>query len=407
MGESKEFCGGTHVARTGDIGFFKITEEAGVAQGVRRIEAVTGAGALGYVRRLEGELGETGKLLRAGSVRGRRARRQAAGRAARAAEGDREAAAQAGLGRRPRSRRPRRATSAASACSPRAPTWPTPKALREVADQLRDKLGSGVIVLAGVEGDKIALVAMVTPDLGRQAQRRQDRRRGREGGRRQGRRAPRHGAGRRLRAAEPRRGAGPRVRPRPWLTRATLRDRRGRTAGATVAAAAAPPASSAILTASSWAQVRRLCTTGKVFVDDERALDPARRLRAGQTRRDRRRGAAARPDAPRLPHRLRRRPPGGDRQAVRDLQRPLRPQGDRDRDGHDPRRLASQGQARDRDAALRRAPHRQGHVGPALLREDAPGRARAAPASFNATPRAASTWRWRRARSARCASSRT
>ena len=67
MGESMEFCGGTHVARTGDIGLFKITEEAGVAQGVRRIEAVTGAGALGFVRRLEGELGETGELLRAGS----------------------------------------------------------------------------------------------------------------------------------------------------------------------------------------------------------------------------------------------------------------------------------------------------------------------------------------------------
>src|SRR6185369_11702251 len=67
MAESKEFCGGTHVARTGDIAFFLITEEAGVAQGVRRLEAVTGAGALGFVRRLEGELGETGRLLRAGS----------------------------------------------------------------------------------------------------------------------------------------------------------------------------------------------------------------------------------------------------------------------------------------------------------------------------------------------------
>ena len=100
---------------------------------------------------------------------------------------------------------------------------------------------------------------------------------------------------------------------------------------------------------------------------------------AGRTdRRDQRRGATARPDAARLPHRLRRRPPGGDRQAVGDLQRPLRPQGDRDRDGPDARRLASQGQAGDRDAALHRAPHRQGHVGPALLREDAPGRARAA-----------------------------
>ncbi len=66
MGESMEFCGGTHVARTGDIAFFKITEETGVAQGVRRIEAVTGAGALDYVRKLEDELGAAGELLRAG-----------------------------------------------------------------------------------------------------------------------------------------------------------------------------------------------------------------------------------------------------------------------------------------------------------------------------------------------------
>ena len=83
-----------------------------------------------------------------------------------------------------------------------------PKALREVADQLRDKLGSGVIVLAGVEGDKIALVAMVTPDLVGKHQRRQDRRRGGQGGRRQGRRARRHGAGRRL--------ASPRSSTRRW-----------------------------------------------------------------------------------------------------------------------------------------------------------------------------------------------
>ena len=66
MGESKEFCGGTHVGRTGDIAFFKITEETGVAQGVRRIEAVTGEGALRHVWRLDAELGAASELLRAG-----------------------------------------------------------------------------------------------------------------------------------------------------------------------------------------------------------------------------------------------------------------------------------------------------------------------------------------------------
>ena len=125
MGESKEFCGGTHVARTGDIAFFLITEEAGVAQGVRRIEAVTGAGALGFVRRLEGELGETGDAAARGQLRGRRARRQAAGRAARAAEGDREPCAASWPRAAAAISRPRRATSAACACSPRAPTSPT------------------------------------------------------------------------------------------------------------------------------------------------------------------------------------------------------------------------------------------------------------------------------------------
>ena len=63
--ESLEFCGGTHVRRAGDIGMFKILSEAGVAQGVRRIEAVTGAGAVDYLRKLEDELGRTGERLKA------------------------------------------------------------------------------------------------------------------------------------------------------------------------------------------------------------------------------------------------------------------------------------------------------------------------------------------------------
>ncbi|MEV8518293.1 alanine--tRNA ligase [Dyella marensis] len=64
MGEfSTELCGGTHVGRTGDIGLFKIVSEAGVASGVRRIEAVTGAGALAYVTGEERRLGELSQLL--------------------------------------------------------------------------------------------------------------------------------------------------------------------------------------------------------------------------------------------------------------------------------------------------------------------------------------------------------
>jgi alanyl-tRNA synthetase len=164
MGESKEFCGGTHVARTGDIAFFLITEESGVAQGVRRIEAVTGAGALDFVRRLEGELGETGRLLRAGSfeVAARVAKLQAEQREQQkeiealrrklASGGGRDLASEV------------RNVGGVNVLATRV-DGADAKALREVADQQRDKLRSGVIVLAGVEGDKIALVSMVTPDL--------------------------------------------------------------------------------------------------------------------------------------------------------------------------------------------------------------------------------------------------
>ncbi|HVR62623.1 MAG TPA: alanine--tRNA ligase [Polyangia bacterium] len=164
MGESKEFCGGTHVARTGDIAFFKITEETGVAQGVRRIEAVTGAGALTYVHKLEGELGAAGELLRGGpfEVSGKVSRLQGELRD-RDKEIDRLKRKLASGGGRDLASEARD-VAGVRVLATRADVA-DPKALREVADQLRDKLRSGVVVLAGVEGDKIALVSMVTADL--------------------------------------------------------------------------------------------------------------------------------------------------------------------------------------------------------------------------------------------------
>ena len=127
MGESKEFCGGTHVARTGDIAFFLITEETGIAQGVRRIEAVTGAGRA----RLRAPAGGRDRRDRAAAARGRLrdrgARRQAAGRAARTAT-TRSTSSNASWRRAAAATwRPRRATSGACACWRRAPTSPTPR----------------------------------------------------------------------------------------------------------------------------------------------------------------------------------------------------------------------------------------------------------------------------------------
>ncbi|HVR02326.1 MAG TPA: alanine--tRNA ligase [Polyangia bacterium] len=164
MGESKEFCGGTHVARTGDIAVFVLTSESGVAQGVRRIEAVTGEGALGQLWRLEDELAAAGESLSAApfevgakvaklqEVLRERDKEIEKLRRKLASGGGRDLLGEA------------RVVAGVRVLATRADVADA-KALREVADQLRDKMGSGVVVLAGVEGDKIALVAMVTADL--------------------------------------------------------------------------------------------------------------------------------------------------------------------------------------------------------------------------------------------------
>jgi alanyl-tRNA synthetase len=164
LGDSKELCGGTHVARTGDIALVKITEETGIAQGVRRIEAVTGAGAVDYVQRLQSELEASAEALRTtpfavatrvdrlqGELRERDREIEQLKRRLAAGSG-RDLAAEA------------TEVNGVKVLATRADVA-DPKSLREVADQLRNKLRSGVIVLAGVEGDKVALVAMVTPDL--------------------------------------------------------------------------------------------------------------------------------------------------------------------------------------------------------------------------------------------------
>jgi alanyl-tRNA synthetase len=162
MAESKEFCGGTHARRTGDIGLVKIVEESGVAQGVRRLEAVTGHGAMAHVRKLEDELGQAAEAFRSGLF-------DVASRVAKQAtelrERDKEIAKLKGQIASGGSRDP---------LSSREQIGPyfllvhdvgvaDPKIMRESADKLRARMEPGVLVLAGAAEGKVAIVCAVTP----------------------------------------------------------------------------------------------------------------------------------------------------------------------------------------------------------------------------------------------------
>jgi len=160
---SVELCGGTHVGYAGDIGLFRITAETGVASGVRRIEAVTGARALAWVRDNEQRLARIAELVKGSredvdervgqllersrllekelqQLKGKLASSQGSDLAAQAVEID---------GLKVLAARLDGADS---------------KVLRETLDQLKNKLGSAAVVLAAVDGDKVSLVAGVTKD---------------------------------------------------------------------------------------------------------------------------------------------------------------------------------------------------------------------------------------------------
>jgi alanyl-tRNA synthetase len=155
------------VRRAGDIGLFKITSEIGIAQGIRRIEAVTGRGALDYVQKLEDELGGAAERMRAplfqvaNSVE--KLQKDLKERDKRIEELQRKLALGSMTGGGDL------LASAREVAGVRVLAARTdvgdPKALREVADQLRDKIKSGVVVLGGVADGKVALVAAVTADL--------------------------------------------------------------------------------------------------------------------------------------------------------------------------------------------------------------------------------------------------
>ncbi|MGE0867961.1 MAG: alanine--tRNA ligase [Kofleriaceae bacterium] len=164
-GESIELCGGTHVRRAGDIGLFKIVSEAGVAQGVRRIEAVTGVGALEYLRKLEDELVKTGERIKAGPF-------EVAARVDKLLAEQKQQnqlidklKQQIATGTGSRDLMSELVTVKGVKVLAAAVPVDDVKVLRDTGDQLRDKLGSGVVVLAGTGGDEVKLIAMVTKDL--------------------------------------------------------------------------------------------------------------------------------------------------------------------------------------------------------------------------------------------------
>ncbi len=163
-GFSSELCGGTHVARTGDIGFFKIVQESAVAAGVRRIEAVTGKKAVEHAQRVENELRETAGLLKIGLLETSE-RTEKLLRRERELEKEIEslkgklAAKDSGdLMGRVRNLNGVDILSAVVEAS-------DAKTLRDFGDKLRDRLRSGIILLGSRSEGKAMLLCIVTKDL--------------------------------------------------------------------------------------------------------------------------------------------------------------------------------------------------------------------------------------------------
>jgi alanyl-tRNA synthetase len=161
---SVEFCGGTHVDRTGDIGLFKITSESGISAGVRRIEAVTGKGALAFIEREENTLKQLCEIVKSKPD-------ELAVKVQQLADNNRA------LEKQLEQLKSKMASSAGSDLASQAIELAgvkvlianvegfNSKSLRDTVDQLKNKLGSSVVLLASVAEGKVSLVAGVSKDL--------------------------------------------------------------------------------------------------------------------------------------------------------------------------------------------------------------------------------------------------
>jgi alanyl-tRNA synthetase len=162
---SMELCGGLHVRRTGEIGFFKIINETSIAKGVRRIEALTGHGAEDYIRRQEEELLKASQILGVPEQRlslkiaqlmeqMKQMEQEIASLKTKIAKGE----IYHGLRQELKNIKGIQVISALTEIS-------EPRVLREVGDYLKDRIKSGIIIVGGKEQKKAHLCAMVTKDL--------------------------------------------------------------------------------------------------------------------------------------------------------------------------------------------------------------------------------------------------
>jgi alanyl-tRNA synthetase len=171
-GFSLELCGGTHVRATGDIGLFVVTEESGVAAGVRRIEALTGDGAVARVQQERAALDAVLTALNAPAEQAAEAVQRLQAEAKRASREVEQLKMKVALGGGAARGSGGGAADNADARDvdgvkliARRVEGLEKSALRGLSDTLRDRLGSGVVILASENDGKVALVVAVTKDL--------------------------------------------------------------------------------------------------------------------------------------------------------------------------------------------------------------------------------------------------